>query len=69
MMRFLPLSLLPLLLLTSCGGSKAPPPVDLKPIGNAVEFVGICIVLAVVVMTLANLIMSGHDDQQDGDDQ
>ena len=45
------------LLLAHCGGSPvsmAPP--DLTPIGDAVKFAGVCVVLAVLVAALASLV-------------
>lgn len=65
-MRFIPYTLLPLLLLTACGSgpthTTTVEPVDLKPVGNAVEFLGICLVLAVVVGALALIILRGKGD-------
>ncbi|NWK55643.1 hypothetical protein HW115_08470 [Verrucomicrobiaceae bacterium N1E253] len=66
-MRFLPYTLLPLLLV-SCGSSAkshTTKPVDLKPVGNAVEFFSICMVVAVIVVALTAIILAarGGDDR------
>lgn len=61
------LTLLPSLLLVSCGGGPTHTtvePVDLKPVGNAVEFLGICLVAAVVVVVLATIILMAKGDDR-----
>jgi hypothetical protein len=42
-------------LLTHCGGPSHVSP-DFTPIGDSIKFIGICVVVAVLVTTLASLI-------------
>lgn len=66
-MRFLPYTLLPFLLVSCDSTTKihTPKPVDLKPVGNAVEFFSICMVVAVIVIALTSVILTtrGGDDR------
>ncbi len=58
------------ILLTHCGGPTYVPP-DYTPIGDSIKFIGICVVMAVLVATFANLITAAptppSDDKTDDD--
>jgi hypothetical protein len=49
--------------LVSCGSStkRQVEAVDLKPVGNAVEFFGICMVAAVIVIALTAIILAARE--------
>jgi hypothetical protein len=56
--------------LTHCGGPSYVTP-DYTPIGDSIKFIGICVVVAVLVATFANLITATptppSDDKADDD--